>query len=133
MSEAADTWHAEQQTDAELVQMAWRGDAAALGAILDRYRAALFAQALGSLGEREAAADAVQESFAVALRRLDQLRDPTKIGGWLHAIVRSVCAMQLRRGAPEIPVADIAPDLDLLGAASSVEEQIDAMCLRDWV
>jgi RNA polymerase sigma-70 factor (ECF subfamily) len=133
MFAAANTWRAEQPTDAELVQMTWRGDAAALGAILDRHRAALFAQALGSLGDREAAEDAVQESFVIALRRLDQLRDPTKIGGWLHAIVRSVCAMQLRRGAPEIPVADIAPEMDLLGAASSVEEQIDAMCLRDWV
>ena len=69
----------------------------------------------------------------IALRRLDQLRDPAKVGGWLHAVVRSVCAMQLRRGSPELPVADVAPDVDRFGAASSVEEQIDAMCLRDWV
>jgi RNA polymerase sigma-70 factor (ECF subfamily) len=120
-------------TDAELAQMAWRGDAPALGAVLDRHRAALFAQALGSLGEREAAADAVQEAFVIALRHLDQLRDPAKISGWLHAIMRSVCAMHLRRGVPEITVTDIAPDVDQLGAASSVEEQIDMMCLRDWV
>jgi RNA polymerase sigma-70 factor (ECF subfamily) len=132
MLKAVDTWHAEQQTDAELVQMARRGDATALGAVLDRHRAALFAHALGSLGEREAAADAVQEAFVIALRRLGQLRDPAKVGGWLHAIVRSECAMQLRRGA-EISVADIAPDTDHLDVAASVEEQIDAMCLRDWV
>ena len=126
-------WQADELSDAELVQMAWHGDPAALGAVLDRHRVALFARALGCLGEREAAADAVQETFVIALRRLDQLRDPAKVGGWLHAVLRSVCAMHLRRGSPEVPVADVAPDVDRLGAASSVEEQIDAMCLRDWV
>jgi RNA polymerase sigma-70 factor (ECF subfamily) len=124
---------AELLTDAELVQMAWSGDSAAFGAVLDRHRVALIARALGCLGEQEAAADAVQEAFVIALRRVDQLRDPAKVGGWLHAIVRSVCAMQRRRGDLEIPVADITPDVDRLGAAASVEEQIDAMCLRDWV
>src|SRR5215467_5152568 len=120
-------------SDAELVQMARRGNSAAFGAMLDRHRAALFARALGLLGEREAAADAVQDAFVIALRRLDQLREPAKVGGWLHAIVRSVCAMQLRRGNPELLLADVAPDVDRLGAAQSVEAQIDAMCLRDWV
>src|SRR6516162_1385533 len=132
MAEAA-TRRAAELSDAELVQMARRGDSAALGAVLDRHRVALFARALGCLGEREAAADAVQEAFVIALLRLDQLRDPAKVGGWLHVIVRSVCAMQLRRGQPEVPVPDIAPEADRRGAASSVEEQIDAMCLRDWV
>jgi RNA polymerase sigma-70 factor (ECF subfamily) len=131
--EALDMRRVQQLTDAELVQMAWRGDSAAFGAVLDRHRVALFARALGWLGEREAAADAVQEAFVLALRRVDQLRDPAKVGSWLHAIVRSVCAMQLRRGTPEIRVADIAAAMDRLGAAASVEEQIDAMCLRDWV
>jgi RNA polymerase sigma-70 factor (ECF subfamily) len=133
VSEVAETRRAEQLTDADLVQLAWRGDSAAFGAVLDRHRVALLAQALGYLGEREAAADAVQEAFVIALRRLNQLRDPAKVGGWLHAIVRSVCAMQLRRGNPEVPVADIAPEVDRAGAMMAVEEQIDAMCLRDWV
>src|SRR5215468_8140011 len=78
-------------SDAELVRMARRGDSAALGAVLDRHRVALFARALGCLGEREAAADAVQEAFVITMRRLDQLRDPAKVGGWLHAVLRSVC------------------------------------------
>jgi RNA polymerase sigma-70 factor (ECF subfamily) len=133
MSEGADTWQAERPTDAELVHLARRGDSAAFGAVLERHRVALFARALGYLGEREAAADAVQEAFVTALCRVDQLRDPAAVGGWLHAVVRSVCAMQLRRSNLEIPVADIAPEVDRVGAAASVEEQIDAMCLRDWV
>jgi RNA polymerase sigma factor (sigma-70 family) len=124
---------AQELSDAELVQLAWRGNSAAFGAVLDRHRVAMFARALGLLGEREAAADAVQDAFVIALRRLDQLREPEKVGGWLHAIVRSVCAMRLRRGNPEVPMESIAPDAERLGVATSVEQQIDAMCLRDWV
>src|SRR5215467_4955124 len=120
-------------SDAELVQMARRGNSAAFGAMLDRHRAALFARALGLLGEREAAADAVQDAFVIALRRLDQLREPDKVGGWLHAVVRSVCAMHLRRGNPELPMANAGSDVARFSAAPSVEQQIDAMCLRDWV
>jgi RNA polymerase sigma-70 factor (ECF subfamily) len=131
--EATEMRQASELTDAELARLAQRGDSVAFGTVLERHRVALFVRALGWLGEREAAADAVQEAFVIALRRLDQLREPEKIGGWLHAIVRSVCAMQLRRGDPEIPVADIAPEVDRLGAAASVEAQIDALCLRDWV
>ncbi len=129
----AAAWRAPELSDAELVQLAWRGDSAAFGAVLDRHRVALFARALGLLGEREAAADAVQDAFVIALRRLDQLREPEKVGGWLHVIVRSVCAMRLRRGNLELPTANIAPDAERLGVAPSVEQQIDAMCLRDWV
>src|SRR5262249_17343161 len=106
----AGAWRAEELSDADLVQMTRHGDSAAFGAVLDRHRVALFARALGCLGEREAAADAVQDTFVIALRRLDQLREPAKVGGWLHAVVRSVCAMQLRRGHPELPVPDIAAD-----------------------
>jgi RNA polymerase sigma-70 factor (ECF subfamily) len=129
----AAAFRAHELSDAELVQLAWRGNSAAFGAVLDRHRVALFARALGFLGEREAAADAVQDAFVIALRRLDQLREPDKVGGWLHAIVRSVCAMRLRRGNPELPTANIASDAERLGVARSVEHQIDAMCLRDWV
>ena len=69
----------------------------------------------------------------IALRRVDQVREPERVGAWLHAVVHNVCMMQLRRGSSEVPVADIAPGVDRSGAAASVEQQIDAMCLRDWV
>ena len=49
-----------------------------------------------SLSAGEDAADAVQETFVFALARLDQLRDADAAGAWLHAILRSVCFMQVR-------------------------------------
>lgn len=47
------------------------GDVASFSALLDRYRASLFARALAYLGQPEDAADAVQETFLLALTRQD--------------------------------------------------------------
>ncbi len=64
--------------------------------MLQRHRAPLHAAALGMLGHGKAE-DAVQETFAVALRRIGDLRDPDAVGGWLHAVLRNVCLMTVRR------------------------------------
>jgi sigma-70-like protein len=77
-------------SDAGLARAAQQGDAASLGALLDRYRASLYACGLACLRRPEDAADAVQETFLLALTRLSQVRDPEAVGGWLHAVMRSV-------------------------------------------
>lgn len=47
------------------------GDVTSCSALLDRYRASLYARALAYLGQPEDAADAVQETFLLALTRQD--------------------------------------------------------------
>ena len=63
-------------SDAGLVHAALGGDVAGFSALLDRYRASLYARALAYLGRPEDAADAVQETFLLALTRdgTDQVR-----------------------------------------------------------
>ena len=73
-------------SDAGLVYSALGGDVASLSTLLDRYRASLYARALACLGQPEDAADAVQETFLLALTRLGQIRDPEAIGVRLGAI-----------------------------------------------
>jgi DNA-directed RNA polymerase specialized sigma24 family protein len=80
-------------SDAELVRAAKGGDAASLGTLLERYRAPLYAQALRILGHRPEAQDAVQEAFIIALRRINQLREPEAVGEWQRTILRNVCLM----------------------------------------
>jgi RNA polymerase sigma-70 factor (ECF subfamily) len=120
-------------TDAELVHAARTGDATSLGLLLERYRASLYAAALQILGRRSAAEDAVHETFVVALQRLDDLRDPAAVGGWLHAVARNVCRMELRRRPGELLLAE--PELDATERASapSIEQEIERLALRDWV
>ena len=114
-------------SDAGLVRSALGGDAASLSALLDRYRVSLYAQALAHLGRPEDAADAVQETFVLALTRLGQVRDPQAVGGWLHAVMRSVCARELRRPGRRVTVAELDRDVP---AAQDAAEQL---ALRDWV
>ena len=114
-------------SDAGLVRSALDGDVASFSALLERYRASLYAHALASLGRPEDAADAVQETFLLALTRLGQVRDPEAVGGWLHAVMRSVCAMELRRPAHRVTGAELDSDIP---AAQDAAEQL---ALRDWV
>ncbi|MGH2917209.1 MAG: RNA polymerase sigma factor, partial [Solirubrobacteraceae bacterium] len=116
-------------SDAELVNAARGGDVGALGGLLERHRAPLYASALSILGERTAAQDAVQDAHLVAMRRLDDLRDPAAAAGWLHSILRNVCLMRLRR-----PVRELAIDPpDDPHAPSDAAEAIDRLAVSDWL
>jgi len=114
-------------SDAGLVHSARGGDVASFSALLDRYRASLYARALAYLGQPEDAADAVQETFLLALTRLGQVRDPEAVGGWLHAVMRSVCAMELRRPARRVTVAEIDNHVP------TAQDVVEQLALRDWV
>ncbi|HEX5618909.1 MAG TPA: sigma-70 family RNA polymerase sigma factor [Solirubrobacteraceae bacterium] len=110
--------------DARLVLAAQTGDVAALGTLLERHRALLHAVAVGMLGPGGRAEDAVQDTFVIAMRRLDGLRDPAAARGWLLAVLRNVCLAELRR--PEL-----APATEPTAAA--VDEAIDRLALSEWV
>jgi len=60
--------------DGELVRRAREGEAAAFGLLVRRYQRAAYAVALSVTGRHEDAEDAAQESFLVALERLDENR-----------------------------------------------------------
>lgn len=105
------------------------GDVAALGALLERHRAALYATALTVLGDPTDARDVVQDTVLTALARLDQLRDPAAVAGWLHTVARNHSLMRLR-AKRELPAAD--PDPRPTGTLH-VEETIEQLAVADWV
>jgi len=84
-------------TDGELVQRARRGDELAFGKLVGRYQRAAYAVALSVTSRHEDAEDAAQESFLVALRRLDECRSPDRFAGWLMTIVRNRSRNLVRR------------------------------------
>lgn len=83
--------------DGALVGRARLGDKAAYGELVVRYRRAAFAIALSVTGRREDAEDAAQESFIVALERIDECRQPERFGAWFLTIVRNRSRNLLRR------------------------------------
>jgi RNA polymerase sigma-70 factor (ECF subfamily) len=114
-------------SDADLVQSARAGDAAALGALVMRHRADMHAVAIGALGYGPEAEDAVQDGIVSALASLGDLRDPAVAGAWLRAIVRNHCLMILRRRR-----ADTAFPAALESLVDSPEDVLERRALRAW-
>ena len=115
-------------SDADLGSLARAGDAEALAALLEQCRPSLYAAAVGLLGNRADALDAVQDTFVVALLRLPDLRDTRAARAWLHAVLRNVCLMQIRQRR-EIPSAGI----ELADTLPGPEEALEQHVMREWV
>lgn len=86
-------------TDGELVRLAMKGDERAFGRLVERYQRPAYAVAYSVTGRREDAEAAAQESFLVALDRLEACRNPDRFGGWLMTIVRNRSKNLIRREA----------------------------------
>ncbi len=120
-------------SDAELVREAQGGDAASLGLLLERHRAPLYALALRFLGHDPEAQDAVHDAFLIALRKIDQLRDPEAVGGWLRAVVHNACVTRLRKRHGELLFDEVPRSIERSSAEPSAEEAIDRLAMREWV
>lgn len=120
-------------SDTDLVRAARLGDVTSLGLLLESYRASLHGQALRLLGHGPQAQDAVQDTFLIALRKLDQIREPEAVGGWLHAILRNVCLMRIREDRGEVLFEEVPRRIEQRSFESSAEEAIDRLAMRDWV
>ena len=83
--------------DGELVLRARRGEEFALSMLIERYQRPAYALAFSVTGRHEDAEDAAQESFLVALDRLDECRDPERFAGWFMTIVRNRSRNLIRR------------------------------------
>src|SRR6476619_6896881 len=82
----------------DTVDRAARGDAVALARIIARYHddmARVWVVICG--GDADAAADAVQSAWPVAWRKLDSLRDKTRLQQWLVALAANEARQQQRR------------------------------------
>src|SRR5262245_59467202 len=80
----------------ELVVRAQDGDLEAFGCLVRNTQAMAYAVAKSVLHDRGLAEDATQEAFLRAQRRLQDLEEPRRFGGWLRRIVISV-ALNMRR------------------------------------
>lgn len=99
-----------EHADRELVELARRGDAAAIGELFSRYWRAARAAAFGVTGELASAEDAAAEAFRQALAGLDSLRDPDRFGSWLRTIVvrKARLELQSRRLTADALVEDLS-------------------------
>jgi RNA polymerase sigma-70 factor (ECF subfamily) len=94
--------------DAELLARHVAGEPDAFGELVRRHRDRLWAVALRTLGDREEAADAVQDALVSAFRAAHTFRGQSAVTTWLHRITVNACLDRLRRTASRrtAPVAD---------------------------
>jgi len=121
--------------DKELVARHVQGDRDAFAELVRRHRDRLWAVAIRTLGDREEAADALQDALLSAFRRAGSYRGDAAVTTWLHRIVVNACLDRVRRSKAR--PADALPDdldrhADLASAAEpdpayEREERIDVM------
>ncbi len=79
-------------SEAEWVQKAQAGDAAARTELVRRWAGRAFALCRARIRCADAAEDLAQETLLRALRELPKLEDAAKFGPWLCGIARRLCA-----------------------------------------
>ena len=113
-----DTLDRAARTDADLIAAHCAGDQDAFGELFRRHRDRMWAVALRTCGDRELAADAVQDGFIAAFRRADSFRGDAAVTTWLHRIVVNACLDRLRRQRPTAPL----PEYESLNLADDRDE-----------
>jgi RNA polymerase sigma-70 factor, ECF subfamily len=96
------------RTDAELLRAHAAGDPEAFAELFGRHRDRLWAVALRTMGDREEAADALQDALLSAHRAADRFRGDSAVTTWLHRIVVNACLdrMRRRRTHQTVPLPD---------------------------
>lgn len=117
---------AEQPSDAELLARHTAGDHEAFGMLVHRHRDRLWAVALRTLGDREEAADALQDALVSAFRAARTFQGRSAVTTWLHRIVVNACLDRARRTASRRTGSlDQEPPADgALGSAEPAEASV---------
>jgi RNA polymerase sigma-70 factor (ECF subfamily) len=107
-----------------LVHRAQAGERRAFGELVERFRSAVFAVAVGRLRNEAEAQELVQDVFMHVMRKLTQLRDPRCFAGWLRQITVRMAINRLTRGGA---VFGSEPEMldAVAGAASSPLEELE--------
>ncbi|MER7703429.1 RNA polymerase sigma factor SigM [Kitasatospora sp. NPDC097605] len=113
--------------DAALLARHVAGDREAFGRLVNRHRDRLWAVALRTLGDREEAADALQDALVSAFRSAHTFQGRSAVTTWLHRIVVNACLDRARRTATRRtrPLDDDPGRLDaLVGAAEPADSPV---------
>jgi RNA polymerase sigma factor (sigma-70 family) len=95
-------------TDVELLRAHVASDRDAFATLFHRHRDRLWAVALRTLGDREEAADALQDALLSAHRAAARFRGDSAVTTWMHRIVVNACLDRIRRrqAHPTVPLPD---------------------------
>ncbi len=113
----------DSRDDVALLRAHLAGDRDAFGSLVERHRDRLWAVALRTMGDREDAADALQDALLSAYRAAGRFRGDSAVTTWLHRIVVNACLDRIRRrqAHPTVPLPDSTRPLDTARWQGGVE------------
>jgi RNA polymerase sigma-70 factor (ECF subfamily) len=88
-----------EDSDADLMRRAADGDERAFGAVMRRYKEAVYRVARRHLADADEAFDIVQQVFVSAWRHADRFDPARSLPAWLFAITVNACRDRRRRRA----------------------------------
>jgi len=123
---AADPASDDDARDRALLAAHLGGDRDAFGMLSRHHRDRLWAVALRTLGDREEAADAVQDALLSAYRSAASFRGDARVTTWLHRIVVNACLDRVRRrkARPTVPLPE-------QGSSQEPADRHDALSARE--
>ena len=124
---AEDLTGRDDSLDSSLIQRWKEGDERAATALVERHAAAL-ARYVGSLGERDAADEVVQDTFVRAFSSLEHFRGDSSLRTWLFTIARRLVvdrrrAFRRRREVGNLEDVDAATEYTALDGLIASEAQ----------
>jgi RNA polymerase sigma factor (sigma-70 family) len=135
--------------DASLIRSALRGDRQAFGLIVERYFRAAYASAYAVLGNAGDAEEIAQETFVQAWQKLDRLREPSALPGWIWRIARDTALKHIRKHSrmkamaivpehgesdqPHQPLLEAEEKQALLAAMEKLPDEMrEALIMKFW-
>jgi len=118
--------------DAALLRAHVAGDREAFAELVRRHRDRLWAIALRTVGDREEAADAVQDALLSAYRAAGRFRGDSAVTTWLHRIVVNACLDRARRrqARPTVPLPETETAAFTARAAAPHHDSDTAMTVQ---
>jgi RNA polymerase sigma factor (sigma-70 family) len=100
--------------DIALIEKSRRGDRDAFGQIVRQYQGIVSGVIYGILGDFHKSEDIAQETFLIAWKKLDELREVEKLPGWLCGIARNL-ANHYRVRQPKIQPVSLTEAAEIAG------------------
>jgi RNA polymerase sigma-70 factor, ECF subfamily len=105
----------------DLVHRARAGDTLARDAIAEEFRERIHRYITTMIGDPDITDDLTQETFSKGFAKLDDLRNPERLGPWLYTIAVNLCRQHLKRQVDKTnPDNSRSLDTDPMGARRSV-------------
>lgn len=111
----------DERSDGQVVAAVLEGETDEFRVLVDRYEDTLFRHLCRMADDETLATELLQKTFIRSYRRLDQCREPERVGGWMFRIASNLCKDHMKRRDRDDVALEDAPPVE-----SGVENPEDA-------